>query len=389
MGCGGSTLCPAHMPNNPHIDIGKSIPVKDACNDFASSPNAQLCPQNGEWTPVRGDSCKYDSLKNGCRFTCSSGCEKGHCAIAGFGTKCRRSAYLGSPKDCCLTNSPTVVDAPIQPVTGISLKGSFSPKTCAPEVRGPSAEGCVSIVKDYCSSGSRIFDDPICKEFCALGDGKHFDYCMEQKSRYCSELSPSEMVNNQFCMPFCKLYKNDWGDRQPKAFCDTNYQKYCEKNALDNIPDNRDPRCSCIINKLQTDLGVRPECFSISCMSKGYQTLEQVRTPCPECVQLAIAEGSSIYQEVKQDMPQGTCTRFRKAEDISCPEITACDGKKTNVKALKTICKDGKIFQCSIDGKWINLNLDCKCRSDYSKYIVILVILLLLIGFIVVKYFNR
>jgi hypothetical protein len=174
------------------IGIGADRTVPGTCTTVLQA-EGRWCPNNGEFEPVSGGDCAFDSVNNdGRRFHCGAadnsawGCGTatgwvGHCEIAGSQTKCKRTSYSGTPIECCKADGAAVIGG----------------RTCDPQYRDASGLVCRDIIRDHCKTITSNPDhDPACKSFMAVSNTNDSDV----RNAYCSR------GNNLYNIEMCKAW---------------------------------------------------------------------------------------------------------------------------------------------------------------------------------------
>ena len=234
MGGNCSKSSPVKSAVNPDDPIGVRLTVPNACAPAGSVEGymTSLIPDNGEYTWAgEGSSCYYCSLSAPKKISCSAGCDGiDCCAVIGKTGTYKRSQYLADPVQCCLKSAKMISD-----------------KTCDPKYRNPTSEACFAAIKSYCVQEDKLFNEDICKTWCAQNEQECFLY----KQQMCN----SEMNNH--CKDWCM---------QNHGYCDNSFKKYCS-----TISKEVDPSCSCIQSSLM-QYQYNPLCEDRKCIDNGYQT---------------------------------------------------------------------------------------------------------------------
>lgn len=132
-------------PNVPGITAGSGY-------DRCVNKRGFKFPRNGEFQFVLGEQCGLcTSIPDGYGCECSN-TGRGDYATAGKRPAVKRIKYTGDPTECC---------------TDPTGRAVIDDKTCAPELRGPSAPQCAQVMRTYCDDATNFFK-PECKQF--LGD---------------------------------------------------------------------------------------------------------------------------------------------------------------------------------------------------------------------------
>lgn len=216
---------PTYMFNNPNDKIGEKKAIKNGCG--TEQELLKYIPQNGEYEWAGGE---YD-YENCC------GNDQGYY---------KRKKYLADNNECCKILNPTIGD-----------------KTCDPEFRGPFADGCGTIMENYCINDTeqeahknKIFSQSSCSLWCSKNNDNK-EICNQRKGELCNDANNIEF-------PECK----QWCLENPGK-CDAGMSEYCKK------PKNiHDPVCSCInsfIDFKDRDIN-NPRCVDKNCIVNGYST---------------------------------------------------------------------------------------------------------------------
>jgi hypothetical protein len=262
-----------------NVTVGKSRVVPGTCTTWLQA-DGRWCPDNGEFVPVTGDSCAYDSVSsNGKAFDCGEpdnsafGCGStsdwiGHCEIAGSQTKCERQSYSATAMECCKADGVAVING----------------RTCDPQYRNAASDKCNGVIRAYCNTITSNPDhDPACKSYMASSNKKDTDvrnsYCSRGNNLYNSDMcrawvTKPTIINSTIIDTLMqnKCNVTNLNDEPCKSYIrnrsteDSSYDdimtQYCIANPNDML-------CRCIMSKHNdnTDgaLKGRPECIDPSC----------------------------------------------------------------------------------------------------------------------------
>ena len=165
-------------------NINDSMQVTNSCKDLVGSyTRTDLCPDNGEFQIIQGDACTYDGGDAGNEWECwycGIGGWSGHCPIAGFRTKCKRTSYSADPLQCCLKET-AIVDN----------------KTCDPKYRSMNSGACDEYMTTYCSDPNLTnFFSPKCRQWLkSLGANAKKDTIAQPQCNKIRGLGPATFTN--------------------------------------------------------------------------------------------------------------------------------------------------------------------------------------------------
>ena len=164
----------------------------------------------------------------------------GACNVLGTFANCKKTRYTGSMEQCCLNKKPD----------------GYPNVTCNPNLNNL-APSCSPIVQSYCSSGDKIFTDPICQQWAA----NNLNQAFIMKKTYCS---PDKIKSDQNCRNWVTS-----SDVQGKID-DIMVLKYCQTNPKDSL-------CTCIMSEMTC-----PNKFDTNCIRQGgYKSSDMMNVTCP------------------------------------------------------------------------------------------------------------
>lgn len=267
--------------------IGESIGIiKNAPGCGACGPAVQAkskCSDIGpEWQYSGYGSC------DACKFNCVN-FGVGTACTAGTHARCKKIQHLGDKTSCCLGNMPT----------------GYPRNTCSPDL-SPLSDTCSDIVKNYCSSGDRIFSDDICKSWSANNTQQAFNI----KKNYCN---PSLINTDSNCRSWVAS-----SEAQGKID-DLMVLNYCQQYSSD-------PLCKCVMSEITCPNKFDSECIK----SGGYKTADMQNVTCPSvmnCNQyINLSPGAkAIATNVEQN-----CTTVTSGGNNTQPEVIAAKTSKFN-----------------------------------------------------------
>lgn len=229
---------------------GPAIEASDNCSEYGP-----------EWNYNTYGSCGE------CQFNCVSFGALGNACTVGTYARCQKFQHTGSPTQCCLNQVPT----------------GYPNVTCDPSYT-PLSPGCSSIVQNYCSSGDKIFTDPICQSWASQPQNTQTAFTMQQQ--YCTV---DKISGDQNC--------RNWVASAPAqgkidSLMITNY---CQTHPTDSL-------CSCVMSEIPC-----PNKFDTNCIQKGgYKSADMMNVQCPNvlnCTQfLSLSPGAqAIATNVQQN----------------------------------------------------------------------------------------
>ena len=227
---------------------GPAIQAVDNCSEYGP-----------EWVFDSPNSC------NICGFNCL-----GSACTVGTKANCRKFQYTGSNNQCCLNQKPS----------------GFPNVTCNPNLNNL-APVCSPIVQNYCSSGDKIFTDPICQQWAVNNVNQAFT----MKKTYCS---PNNIKSDKNCRNWVSS-----SEVQGKID-DIMVVDYCQNNTSD-------PLCSCVLSEMTC-----PNKFDSKCISQGgYKSADMMNVQCPNvmnCTQfVGLSPGAqAIATNVSQNCSSST-----------------------------------------------------------------------------------
>ena len=288
--------------------IGVAIRKTDMCVPWGSGLNhlstasgkslGGILPLEYEWTGCQDGNCKYVSANPPWMHV-----DPVWNSIDGGYPTYRRKEYSGEPYPCCI-NRPD--------------NGVYDGKTCDVKYSaGPSAPACVDSFKTFCSGGSKIFSDPLCREFGTTFPSQSFELkratCMANPfSDDCIAWAASDEAalsfnrtavenNTKDSTAFTEPMKLRRGidptrlslrTRRLKICSSPDYRGHCNSAAIpfckaiadgslkfETEVENTEAAnfCKCINSPVNKVIGKTydPECIDAECATLGYKTTKQ------------------------------------------------------------------------------------------------------------------
>src|SRR6185437_1586749 len=120
-------------------DLLGTVRTLSTCNICGpANQSKNYCANYGpEWSWNSAGTCSE------CKYNCL-----GSVCTPGSYSRCAKTQYTGNINQCCLGQQPD----------------GYPIRTCNP-LNTPTSPVCSSIVQSYCSSGDKIFTDPICQSW--------------------------------------------------------------------------------------------------------------------------------------------------------------------------------------------------------------------------------
>lgn len=155
---GGSSSCSTKKPDNSNRcndNVGEEINSKNFCTTSGSSglnKRRDYCENLGddEWEySGQGGTCFYNDCRNGSQMSGPCCLSNACCGIVGNSTKCRRKKFTGEPFECC--SQDMACHEEINNDKNPYCFTDEGKKTCAPEYRSMSSNGCRNVMMDYCT----------------------------------------------------------------------------------------------------------------------------------------------------------------------------------------------------------------------------------------------
>lgn len=190
-----------------------------------------------------------------------------------------------------------------------------------------SNDACSNVMQGYCSTGDRVFNDPLCQKWCS--NPSNSAYCSTYKNNFCN-VGTNIKHNLNICSSWCKTNPGGYGN------CDTGINDYCNANVDDS------DLCGCFdanaVKAAPTDLqksGVitqnRAFCWNPKCVTAGYLTnsMIQNKSTCPSCLQVMNLNSITANTIDIRDLAQSCENKVTQIDTTPKPQIEPETEKET------------------------------------------------------------